>query len=175
LPPTGRVLGPWDIILDDQLESIYIYSPSETLPLASLLHFRGRIQYLLYVPWFLFFLFRVSTEYRYLLPLLNRCISPILVLSSAFLSFSPKLFSCFLCVLVITLLGRGLPCFGFFTVSLWYLACGFYFQMAMYVIGGYSVELPPSSRTQTPTSPPLRPLSSSFALVARVAKPQYLL
>jgi hypothetical protein len=56
LAPTGRVLGPWDVILDEQLEYIYIYSPSETLPLASLLHVRGRIQYLLYVPWFLFFL-----------------------------------------------------------------------------------------------------------------------
>jgi len=154
LAPTGRVLGIGTLSSMNNL-SIYLYIPHPKLFLSPLFSTLPRENSVFYYtcPGF-YFLFRVSIEYRYLLPPLNRCIFPILVLSSAFLSFSPKLFSCFLCVLVITLLGRGLPCFGFFTVSLWYLASGFYLQMAMYVIGGYSVELPPSSTNPYFTTSP---------------------
>jgi hypothetical protein len=51
-----------------------------------------------------------------------------------------KLFSCFLCVLVIFSIGTRVAMFWFllFAVSLRYLACTFYFlQIAVYVIGGF--------------------------------------
>jgi len=51
-----------------------------------------------------------------------------------------KLFSCFLCVLVIFSIGTRVAVLWFllFAVSLRYLACMFYFlQIAVYVIGGY--------------------------------------
>lgn len=54
-----------------------------------------------------------------------------------------KLFSCFLCVLVIFSIGTvAVLWFLLFAVSLWCLACTFYFlQIAMYVIGGYCESL----------------------------------
>lgn len=65
-----------------------------------------------------------------------------------------KLFSCFLCVLVILLLGRGWSCIGFSLRSfsgIW--LSSFYLQMAMYVIGDFSVQLPPSTILHLFSSP----------------------
>lgn len=90
-------------------------------------------------------LFRVSTNYRY--PLYHhRCIYPNPRPTIHTLVLFTKSVSCFLCVLVISSIGtRVVVHWLFITVFLWYLACRFHLQMAMYVISGYSVQLPPST------------------------------
>ncbi|KAN0116166.1 hypothetical protein V8E52_006223 [Russula decolorans] len=88
-----------------------------------------------------------------------------------------KLFSCFLCVLVIFSIGTRVAVLWFllFAGSLRYLACTFYFLLiAMYVIGGYCVRAPPLHHHPCvhPYSPPLLPTHFRFLplLPTRVVK-----
>ena len=128
------VLGSWDVILDETaLVSVYILQPNLFFSLASSLL---REISLFTIRTLILLLFRVSTNYRYPFYHFTNAFPPILVLPFILLFFFTKLFSRFLCVLVVLLLGRGWSHWLFITVFLRYLVCRLYLQMAVYVIGG---------------------------------------
>lgn len=86
------------------LKLVYIFSNPTFFSLASL--FLREIS-LFTIRTLILLLFRVSTNYRYPLYHVTNAFPPILVLPFILLFFFTKLFSRFLCVLVVLLLGRG--------------------------------------------------------------------
>jgi hypothetical protein len=88
LPPMGRVLGSWDVILDDPSSSLYIFSSTRTLAPSS--YTGGDFSIYYTYRFYSVSVYQPSID----IPFYHRTNSwhSILVLSSAFLSSSPSYF-----------------------------------------------------------------------------------